>query len=99
MNIAKRLLDYGFHPPTVYFPLIVREALMIEPTETESRETLDKFASALIQIANEARDEPELLLKAPHITPSARMDEVQAARQLVLCCRPSYLSDPQHVNK
>ena len=99
LDISKRLMDFGFHPPTNYFPLIVHEALMIEPTETESRETLDKFANALIQIANEARNEPELLLNAPHITPSARMDEVQAARQLVLCCRPSYLSDPQHVNK
>ena len=98
LDISKRLMDFGFHPPTNYFPLIVHEALMIEPTETESRETLDEFANALLQIADEARNDPELLLTAPHITPSARMDEVQAARQLVLCCRPSYLADPQYVN-
>ena len=98
LDISKRLMDFGFHPPTNYFPLIVHEALMIEPTETESRETLDRFANALLQIADEARNNPELLLTAPHVTPSARLDEVQAARQLVLCCRPSYLSDPQYVN-
>ena len=95
-DIAKRLIDFGFHAPTMSFP--VAGTLMIEPTETESRETLDEFANALLQIADEARNDPELLLTAPHITPSARMDEVQAARQLVLCCRPSYLADPQYVN-
>jgi glycine dehydrogenase subunit 2 len=88
LDIAKRLMDYGFHPPTNYFPLIVREALMIEPTETESRETLDAFAEALAHIAREAVDDPELVLSAPHTTPTARLDEVRAAKELVLCCRP-----------
>ena len=91
LDISKRLMDFGFHPPTNYFPLIVDEALMIEPTETESREILDAFADALLQIAATARDNPEELRTAPHTTPVARMDEVQAARQLVLCCRPEYL--------
>ena len=91
LDISKRLMDFGFHPPTNYFPLIVDEALMIEPTETESREVLDAFADALLQIAATARDNPEELRTAPHTTPVARMDEVQAARQLVLCCRPEYL--------
>jgi glycine dehydrogenase subunit 2 len=86
LDIAKRLMDYGFHPPTIYFPLIVPEALMIEPTETESKETLDAFADALIQIAQEARINPELLHSAPHITPVSRLDEVRAARQPVLQC-------------
>jgi glycine dehydrogenase subunit 2 len=88
LDIAKRLMDYGFHPPTNYFPLIVHEALMIEPTETESKETLDAFADAMIQIAREAREEPDLLHDAPHVTPIGRLDEVLAAKQLVLCCRP-----------
>ncbi|RMF45219.1 MAG: aminomethyl-transferring glycine dehydrogenase subunit GcvPB, partial [Anaerolineae bacterium] len=82
--IAKRLLDYGFHPPTNYFPLIVHEALMIEPTETESKQTLDAFVDALLQIAEEARNDPDLLHNAPHNTPFGRMDEVKAARELVL---------------
>jgi glycine dehydrogenase subunit 2 len=86
MDIAKRLLDYGFHPPTVYFPLIVPEALMIEPTETESKQTLDAFAEAMIHIAQEARAQPELLHGAPHVTPVGRLDEVQAARQPILQC-------------
>jgi glycine dehydrogenase subunit 2 len=86
LDISKRLMDYGFHPPTNYFPLIVREALMIEPTETENKETLDAFADALIQISHEAKEEPELLHGAPHNTPFGRMDEVKAARELVLCC-------------
>ncbi len=84
LDIAKRLLDYGFHPPTNYFPLIVHEALMIEPTETESRQTLDAFADALLQIAEEARSNPGLLHDAPHTTPVGRLDEVKAARELVL---------------
>jgi glycine dehydrogenase subunit 2 len=87
-DIAKRLMDYGFHPPTYYFPLIVHEALMIEPTETEAKETLDAFAEALLKIAQEAHTEPETLLSAPHSTPFGRLDEVQAAKELVLCCRP-----------
>jgi glycine dehydrogenase subunit 2 len=88
LDIAKRLMDFGFHPPTNYFPLIVREALMIEPTETESRETLDAFAEALAHIAREAIADPELVLSAPHTAPTARLDEVRAAKELVLCCRP-----------
>ncbi len=86
LDIAKRLMDYNFHPPTNYFPLIVREALMIEPTETENKDTLDAFADAMIKIAEEAKTSPELLHNAPHITPFGRMDEVKAARELALCC-------------
>jgi glycine dehydrogenase subunit 2 len=86
LDIAKRLMDYNFHPPTNYFPLIVHEALMIEPTETENKTTLDAFADALLRIAEEARTHPELLKDAPHRTPFGRMDEVKAARDLVLCC-------------
>jgi glycine dehydrogenase subunit 2 len=86
LDIAKRLMDFGFHPPTNYFPLIVREALMIEPTETESKEVLDAFADALLKIAEEAHAAPEVLQTAPHTTFYGRMDEVKAARQLVLCC-------------
>jgi glycine dehydrogenase subunit 2 len=86
LDIAKRLMDYKFHPPTNYFPLIVHEALMIEPTESESKETLDAFADALIKIADEAHHEPALLKEAPHITPVGRLDEVKAAKELVLCC-------------
>ena len=86
LDISKRLMDFGIHPPTNYFPLIVPEALMIEPTETESKETLDIFADTLIQIAEEARTNPELLQTAPHNTPFGRLDEVKAARELVLCC-------------
>src|SRR5512135_1033137 len=86
LDIAKRLMDYNFHPPTNYFPLIVHEALMIEPTETENKDTLDAFADALIKIAAEARTEPALLHDAPITTQFGRMDEVKAARELVLCC-------------
>lgn len=85
LDIAKRLIDYGFHPPTVYFPLIVPEALMIEPTETESKRTLDAFIDAMLAIAEEARHDPSLLHEAPHATPVRRLDEVRAARQPVLC--------------
>jgi len=87
LDIAKRLMDYGFHPPTNYFPLIVPEALMIEPTETESKQTLDAFVDALLAIAEEARHSPELLKNAPHTAPLKRLDEVKAAKDLVLCCR------------
>jgi glycine dehydrogenase subunit 2 len=84
LDIAKRLMDYGHaHPPTVYFPLIVPEAIMIEPTETESKETLDQFVADMIQIAEEARTNPQLLHDAPHCTPVRRLDEVQAARQKI----------------
>jgi glycine dehydrogenase subunit 2 len=81
LDVAKRLIDYGFHPPTIYFPLIVKEALMIEPTETEPRETLDTFAEALLAIAAEAREHPELLREAPHETPVRRLDEARAVRE------------------
>ncbi len=85
LDLAKRLIDLGFHPPTIYFPLIVPEAIMIEPTETESKETLDAFAAALLRIAEEARSEPELLKSAPTTTPVGRLDEVSAARNPMLC--------------
>lgn len=81
LDIAKRLMDYGFHPPTIYFPLIVRGAMMIEPTETESKETLDQFIAAMKRIAEEAACDPELVRSAPHTTKSLRLDEVKAARQ------------------
>jgi len=87
LDVAKRLIDYGFHPPTIYFPLIVPEAVMIEPTETESKETLDAFAAVLDKIADEARDNPALLHDAPTTTPVGRLDEVAAARCPVLCYR------------
>ena len=86
LDIAKRMMDYELHPPTNYFPLIVHEALMIEPTETESKQSLDAFAEILIKIAEEAHTKPELLKTAPHITPVGRLDEVKAAKELVLCC-------------
>jgi glycine dehydrogenase subunit 2 len=84
IDIAKRLIDYGMHPPTVKFPVIVPEALMIEPTETENKRTLDAFADALKKIAQEARTEPGTLHDAPHETPVGRLDEVRAAKQPVL---------------
>ena len=80
LDIAKRLLDYGFHPPTIYFPLVVEEALMVEPTETESKETLDTFIDAMIAISREVEENPEILHSAPHDTPVRRLDEVTAAR-------------------
>lgn len=86
LDIAKRLIDYNFHPPTNYFPLIVPEALMVEPTETENKQTLDAYAEALLKIAEEAVSDPELLHNAPHNSPIGRLDEVKAARDLVLCC-------------
>ncbi len=86
LDIAKRMMDYGLHPPTNYFPLIVHEALMIEPTETESKQTLDSFVEVLRKIAQEAHSDPELLKSAPHNTPVGRLDEVKAAKDLVLCC-------------
>ena len=84
LDVAKRLMDYGFHPPTIYFPLIVPEALMIEPTETETKETLDAFAEAMSEIAREAADEAELLKEAPHRRPVGRLDEVKAAKRAVV---------------
>jgi glycine dehydrogenase subunit 2 len=86
LDIAKRLMDYGFHPPTNYFPLIVHDALMIEPTETENKQTLDAFIDAMLKIALEAKQNPKLLKEAPHFTPIGRLDEVKAAKELVLCC-------------
>ena len=84
MDVAKRLLDFGIHPPTMYFPLIVHEALMAEPTETESRETLDAAADLFLQIWDEAHTDPEILHTAPHNTPIGRPDEVTAARRPVV---------------
>ena len=84
IDVAKRLLDYGYHPPTVYFPLIVNQAIMIEPTETESVETLDGFVDTMIKIAEEAKENPQLLRDAPYSTPVRRIDEAKAARDLIL---------------
>src|SRR5438094_8670348 len=84
VDLAKRLMDFGYHPPTVYFPHLVEEALMVEPTETETKETLDAFSDALIAIT---REDPELLKSAPHNASVARVDEVQAARQPILSWR------------
>ncbi|MDA8442268.1 MAG: aminomethyl-transferring glycine dehydrogenase subunit GcvPB, partial [Peptococcaceae bacterium] len=81
LDIAKRLMDFGYHPPTIYFPLIVEEAMMIEPTESESRETLDEFAQALISIAAEIRENPQVVIEAPHTTVVSRLDEAAAARK------------------
>ena len=88
LDLAKRLIDFGFHPPTIYFPLIVEEGMLIEPTETESVETLDAFADALIAIAAEAESTPELVKSAPHTAPVKRLDEATAARQPNLRWRP-----------
>jgi glycine dehydrogenase subunit 2 len=88
LDIAKRLMDYGFHPPTVYFPLIVHGALMIEPTETESREELDAFVAAIKAIVEEAKTDPELVKTAPHTTPLRRLDETGAARKPKLRYKP-----------
>ena len=85
LDISKRLLDFGIHSPTNYFPLIVPEAMMIEPTETESKETLDRFAAIMKQIAGEARENPEVVTTAPHNTPRRRLDEAAAARNLDVC--------------
>jgi glycine dehydrogenase subunit 2 len=84
LDVAKRLMDYDFHPPTIYFPLVVPEALMIEPTETETKETLDSFADAMLAISREAGEQPELLKEAPHNRPVKRLDEVKAAKRAVI---------------
>ena len=84
LDVAKRLMDFDFHPPTVYFPLVVPEALMIEPTETEAKETLDAFVAAMLEIAREAREEPERLKAAPTGRPVGRLDEVRAAKQPIV---------------
>jgi glycine dehydrogenase subunit 2 len=84
LDIAKRLMDYGYHPPTIYFPLIVEESMMIEPTETETLETLDGFIKTMLEIARESIDNPDLVRSAPHKTPVRRPDETKAARQPIL---------------
>jgi glycine dehydrogenase subunit 2 len=95
LDMAKRLLDFGFHPPTIYFPLNVEEGMMIEPTETESKETLDSFIDAMIQIAKEVEENPEIVQEAPHTTVINRLDETKAARQPVL--RYTKEEEPVHV--
>ena len=87
LDIAKRILDFGIHPPTVYFPLVVPEAMMMEPTETESIESLDYFIDAMLQIADEAETNPEIVTSAPHETEYKRLDEVGANRNLNLVWR------------
>lgn len=84
LDVAKRILDFGYHPPTIYFPLIVEEALMMEPTETESRQSIEAYADALNTIALEAKNDPDMVKNAPHTTASSRVDEVYAARALIL---------------
>ena len=84
LDLAKRLLDHGVHPPTVYFPLIVEEALLVEPTETETKETLDRFAEIVAEVIREAREDPEIARGAPYTTPVRRLDEAGAARHPVI---------------
>jgi glycine dehydrogenase subunit 2 len=84
LDVAKRLMDYNFHPPTIYFPLIVPEALMVEPTESEAKETLDAFIDAMLAIVREAAEDPQLLHDAPHDRPVRRLDEVRAAKNPVV---------------
>ena len=86
MDIAKRLIDYGYHPPTIYFPLIVHGAIMIEPTESESKETMDEFIDTMLIIKKEAEENPDLVKNAPHTTPVKRLDNVRAARQPDIKC-------------
>jgi glycine dehydrogenase subunit 2 len=88
MDFAKRLLDYGFHAPTTYFPLLVPECLLIEPTETESKETLDAFVAAMVAVKREAEGQPDLVRSAPHTLPARRLDDVKAARELDLVWKP-----------
>jgi glycine dehydrogenase subunit 2 len=84
MDVAKRVIDLGFHPSTVYFPLVVEESMMVEPTETETMETLDGLAAAMLQAAEEAKTDPDILHQAPVTTPVRRLDEARAARHLKL---------------
>jgi glycine dehydrogenase subunit 2 len=84
LDLAKRLLDHGFHPPTVYFPLLVDEALLVEPTETETKETLDAFADVIGEILREAERDPEIARNAPYSTPVRRLDEAAAAKHPVI---------------
>lgn len=88
MDFAKRLLDYGLHAPTTYFPLLVPECLLIEPTETESRQTLDAFVAAMVAVRREAEENPEQVKSAPHSLPVRRLDDVRAVRELDLVWRP-----------
>ncbi|MCL5935314.1 MAG: aminomethyl-transferring glycine dehydrogenase subunit GcvPB, partial [Firmicutes bacterium] len=88
LDLAKRLLDYGYHPPTVYFPLVVEEALMVEPTETESKDVLDEFVESMLKIAAEVEDNAGLVKSAPHNTVVGRLDETLAARKPVLKWTP-----------
>ena len=88
LDISKRLIDYGIHPPTMYFPLIVPEALMVEPTETETKDTLDRFIAVMRQINKEIDSDPDLLHDAPHDTPNTRLDEANAARHPYLRWQP-----------
>ena len=90
--IAKRLIDYGFHPMTIYFPLIVQGAMLIEPTESVGRQELDQFIAAMRSIAREAREDPALLLNAPHSTRIGRLDEATAARKPLLRWQPKELA-------
>jgi glycine dehydrogenase subunit 2 len=90
LDVAKRLMDYNFHPPTVYFPLIVHECLMVEPTETESKENLDAFCDAMIKIAEEAASNPELVKTAPHNLDTGRLDDAYAAKNINVCCRVDF---------
>ena len=92
MDVAKRLLDYGYHAPTIYFPLLFHEAMMIEPTESESKVTIDGFIEVMRKIAEEAKNEPELLRSAPHNTPIGRVDDVLAAKHPVVTYK-SMLND------
>ncbi len=87
LDVAKRLLDYGFHAPTIYFPLLFHEALMIEPTENESKQTLDEFIRIMRVIAQEAKDDPEMVKTAPHNTPVRRLDDTQAALHPIVTWR------------
>jgi glycine dehydrogenase subunit 2 len=89
MDVAKRLLDYGFHAPTTYFPLLVPECLLIEPTETEAKEDLDRFCDAMTAIRREMEQEAEKLSTAPHTMPVRRLDDVRAAKQLDLAWKPA----------
>ncbi len=83
-DLAKRLLDYGVHAPTIYFPLLVPEAIMVEPTETETKEEIDRFCDAMLAVAREAEEDPERVKSAPHTTPVRRLDEAKASRELVV---------------
>jgi glycine dehydrogenase subunit 2 len=93
LDIAKRLMDYGVHPPTIYFPLIVKEALMIEPTETESKESIDHYCDILLRIHEEIEKDPETVRSAPHNTVVGRLDDVFAARKMILRWSPPLITD------